>query len=172
MEKYELTAVTLKGDIAMGFIYPAIFMFPILAVRLALFYSGIDSHSKAYSIILISLTFTVLYMSYLLMKEIRERLINKYVVELDKKNIRIWESGKEIMSGPVSSCKIKTKGNARTSAVIVDIHTNTDKISLRARPKEYTTITGRTSFNPFGTGSSSDMNILLALGRKITEINS
>ena len=44
------------------------------------------------------------------------------------------------------------------------------KISFILRPKEYKTITGATSFNPFGISDISDMSRLLTLGREVHEL--
>lgn len=56
---------------------------------------------------------------------------------------------------------------AEDKFVMLDIVTEDEKISFRARPREYKTLTGNTSFHPFGTSDSDDMEQLTILGREI-----
>ena len=69
-------------------------------------------------------------------------------ITADKKilNIRFMETYhliKEIMSGKISFCKIKSN---RDKLLKVDIGIDNRKISFISRPKEYKTITGTTSY--------------------------
>ena len=52
MEKYEFTATTSKSDIIIGFAFPALLMFPILGINLALFYLGSNNFIKENQVIL------------------------------------------------------------------------------------------------------------------------
>lgn len=98
-------------------------------------------------------------------------LFKKYVVELDGNNIRIWGNDKEIMSGTVIFCEIDyNKQKVGDKALRVDIYTHTDKIKFRARSKHVRTIEGEYTWNPLGTGEVSDIESLLALGRKLKDI--
>lgn len=105
-----------------------------------------------------------LYLRYFLIKKVRKNAANKFIVTLDNLSIRIRKNEKEVMSGKILSCKIKVVND---KLVYLDIKTKEDSISFKARPKEYKTITGNTSLNPFGTGTISDMKTVLALGRQI-----
>ena len=101
---------------------------------------------------------------YFLIKNIQKNTTNNFVVYLDNLSIKILKNETEIMSGEIIYCKIKSSND---KLVHIDIKTEEDKITLIARPKVYTTITGNTSYNPFGTGTVSDMKTILTLGRKI-----
>lgn len=167
MKKYEFTATTKNGDMIIGLSYSVVFGFIILLVQLGFFYSGLGKVLRKYPPLLILLVFLVLCVGNFLVKKIQKGVIKHYVVEFDEINIKIKENGKEIMFGEVSFCKVIVKDNKSTSSINIDIHTYDDKISFRARTKKYITITGKSSFNPFGTSDISDIKILLDLGNKI-----
>ena len=165
MNKFEFVAVTSKDDMLIGLCLPAIVMLPILTAYLLIFYLNLNTSFKDFPLLLRSLVFiTLLYLMYFLINKLREYIANKFVVTLDNLYISILKNENEIMSGKLMSCKIKVSND---KLVHIDIKTEQDSISLRARPKEYKSITGNSSFNPFGTGTKSDMEDLLALGRKI-----
>ena len=105
--------------------------------------------------------------SYLIIKKIRKSVAKKFIVYIDKLNIRILENEKEIIAGKISFCKIKSNHD---KLLKVDIGIDNRKISFISRPKEYKTITGATSFNPFGISDISDMSRLLTLGREVQEL--
>lgn len=105
--------------------------------------------------------------SYLIIKKIRKTVSKKIIVYIDKLNIRVVENEKEIMVGKILFCKIKSNHD---KLVKVDIGIDNRKISFISRPKEYKTITGATSFNPFGISDISDMAQLLTLGREVQDL--
>ena len=57
------------------------------------------------------------------------------------------------MAGKILFCKIKLNHD---KLVKVDIGIDNRKISFISRPKEYKTVTGTTSFNPFGIDDRSE----------------
>ena len=165
MKKFEFVAGTSKDDIVMGLCLPVSIMLPALTTYLIIFYSERYASFRSAPLLFRAFVFVpALYLTYFLIKKARKNAANKFVVNLDELSIRIWKNEKEVVSGKILSCKIKASND---KLVHVDIGTEEDNISFRARPKEYRTITGNTSFNPFGTGTVSDMETVLALGVKI-----
>ena len=166
MKKFEFMAGTPKSDMIMGLCFPIGLMFPILLTYLLLFYSGMITY-KAHPLFKFLVFFPAFVISYLIMKKIRKSVSKKFIVYIDKLNIRVLENKKEIMAGKISFCKIKSNHD---KLVKVDIGIDNRKISFISRLKEYKTITGATSFNPFGISDISDMSRLLTLGREVQEL--
>ena len=154
MKTYRFTSGTSKSDMIMGLGIPAAIVIPMLITYLILFYSGVGVFAEYKSLAFLVLL-PGLFITYLLIKKMLKSIKKDYVVKLDGVNIEVFENGREVVSGQVSYCEIK------------EAH---DKISFRARPKEYKAITGFTSFNPFGTSSLTDMDNLLALGMEIESV--
>ena len=166
MKKFEFSAGTPKSDMIMGLCFPIGFMFPILLTYLLLFYSGMITY-KVHPLFKFLVFLPSLVISYLIIKKIRKSVAKKFIVYIDKINIRVVENEKEIMAGKILFCKIKSNHD---KLLKVDIGLDNRKISFISRPKEYKTITGATSFNPFGISDISDMSRLLILGREVQEL--
>ena len=166
MKKFEFSAGTPKSDMIMGLCFPIGFMFPILITYLLLFYSGMITY-KVHPLFKFLVFLPSLVISYLIIKKNRKSVAKKFIVYIDKLNIRVVENEKEIMAGKILFCKIKSN---HEKLIKVDIGIDNRKISFISRPKEYKTITGATSFNPFGISDISDMNQLLTLGKDVQDI--
>ena len=166
MKKFEFVAGTPKSEMIMGLCFPIGLMFPILLTYLLLFYSGMITY-KAHPLFKFLVFLPAFVISYLIMKKIRKSVSKKFIVYIDKLNIRVLENTKEIMAGKILFCKIKSNHD---KLVKVDIGIDNRKISFISRLKEYKTITGATSFNPFGISDISDMSRLLTLGREVQEL--
>lgn len=163
MKKFEFVVGTPKSDMIMGLCFPISFMFPILLTYLLLFYSGMITY-KIHPLFKFLVFLPAFVISYLIIKKIRKSVAKKFIVYIDKLNIRILENEKKIIAGKISFCKIKSNHD---KLLKVDIGIDNRKISFISRPKEYKTITGVTSFNPFGISDISDMSRLLTLGREV-----
>lgn len=166
MKTYRFKAVTAHGDRIIGLCFPAALVLPILATVLVLHYSGLLGLLKMYRMYWVCwlLFLPGLYMSYLLAGKIRKSVTKDFFIQLDKLDISIRANGNEVMHDEVLSCEIKA---AHDKLARVDIYTETDEISFRARPYQYKTITGHLSFNIFGTSSLSDMEKLLEMGEAV-----
>ena len=177
MKKYEFRAVRSgKQETIIGFAFSAIIMFPILAIQLGLFYTGLDksiksNQSSLFEFGYVFFMFLIICASFFLVSKIQKKLVKNYVVELNVTNIKILENGKEIMSGSVSYCEIinKAKGNHINNVSII-IYTDTDKITVKLRSKKWNNIMGSFQLNPLGTSDAKDMKIALGLSKDIKEI--
>lgn len=168
MEKYEFTATTSKSDIIIGIVFPAVLMLPILGVNLALFYLGPDNFIKENPIWLYLIFLICMAGVFLLIKEVQERLIKKYTVELYNNSIRIWIENDKILSGIIRDCNdsIKMDG-VNAKSISLNIYTDSGNIKFRARAKEYRKITGVMTRNPLGTSEMRDMDEIYSLAQKI-----
>ena len=165
MNKFEFKAGTSRDDKILGLLLPTIIGLSTLTAYLIIFYLEKKITPKNSSLTLRYLVFIIaLSLMYFLIKNIQKNTTNDFVVYLDNLSIKILKNETEIMSGEIIYCKIKSSND---KLVHIDITTEEDKITLIARPKVYTTITGNTSYNPCGTGTVSDMETLLTLGRTI-----
>ena len=106
MKKFEFMAGTPKSDMIMGLCFPISFMFPILLTYLLLFYSGMITY-KIHPLFKFLVFLPAFVISYLIMKKIRKSVAKKFIVYIDKINIRVVENEKEIMAGKILFCKIK-----------------------------------------------------------------
>ncbi|ERH30366.1 hypothetical protein ACUXZ5_03450 [Alloscardovia omnicolens] len=87
MEKYEFTATTSKSDIIIGFAFPALLMFPILGINLALFYLGPNNFIKENQVILFVMVVICLAGAYALIKKIQQSLIQQELkIEFEQVN--------------------------------------------------------------------------------------
>ena len=170
MRKYEFKAITSGSDAIIALSYPVVFGFPIIALQFITYYFGLKDFFMSNRLIILAIIFSMLYCSYMLVKKIQQNLIKSYIVELDNDYINILENGEEILSGKTSYCEINDKSNRMVGYVSIGIYTEHDKITLRARVKEYRAITGVVSPNIFGTGDSSDLHTLISLGEEINRI--
>ena len=143
----------------------------LVGLVLVSYYFKLDNYIKPYSLFKSLTIVLIIGVCFLSARKLQELLSKKYVVELDGNNIRIWGNGKEVMSGTVIFCEIDyNKQKVGDKALQVDIYTHTDKIKFRARSKQFRTIEGEYTWNPLGTGEVSDIESLLALGRKLKDI--
>ncbi|WP_049921704.1 hypothetical protein [Shuttleworthella satelles] len=163
MLTYKFKSGTSKSDMIMGLGLPVIVGMPALITYLILFYTRGNMFSEHRLSGLIAFL-PGLVVTCFLMKRMRNHLVKDYVVELVGADIKIWENGRQIVSGPILHCRMNA---VRDRVIRIDIFSDVGQISFRARPEEYRTINGFLSFNPFGTSSSSDMETLLSLGVKI-----
>lgn len=165
MKKYKFTAGTLRGDMIMGVVFPISFMLPALIIYLVIFYSRIWEYLRGNPLILLIMFLPGLILSYFIINKIRNKCSKRFIVYLDELDIAVTENENEIMRGKVIFCNLTV---VKDKAVMLDIAAGEGKISFRARPKEYKSITGNLSFNPFGTSNIEDMEQLMALGREIS----
>ncbi len=164
MKTYEFTSGTSKGDMIMGLLFPVVLVIPTLTIWLILFYSRIWDALKSSPLMLWIVPLPGLLLTYLILNKNRNGCRKKFSVYLDKLNIVVTENGNEVMRGKVLFCNLKVTEN---KFVMLDIATGGEKIAFRSRPREYRTLTGSISFNPFGTSDMKDMEQLTALGREI-----
>ncbi len=177
MKRYEFRAVRSgMQEAIIGLAFAAIIMLPILAIKLGLFYSGLDKILKLNPPALLGFVFAVLaivYAGFYFVGKMQKYLVKNYVVELNAKNIRILENGKEIMTDSVSGCKISNKIEGKpTDSVSIIIYTDMDKITFRLRGREWRMLAGNawSNTNPFGTSDIHDMETALSLGKDIKHI--
>ena len=126
MKKFEFVAGTPKSDMIMGLCFPIGFMFPILLTYLLLFYSGMITY-KIHPLFKFLVFLPSLVISYLIMKKIRKTVSKKFIVYVDKLNIRVVENEKEIMACKILFCKIKSNHD---KLVKVDIGIDNRKYHL------------------------------------------
>ena len=168
MERYDFKATTSNSDIIIGIVFPAMLMLPILGVNLALFYLGPDNFIKENPIWLYLIFLICMAGVFLLIKEVQERLIKKYTVELYNNSIRIWIENDKILSGIIRDCNdsIKMDG-VNAKSINLNIYTDSGNIKFRARAKEFRKITGVMTSNPLGTSEMRDMDEIYSLAQKI-----
>lgn len=164
MKKYEFRAGNARSDAFMGLSYPAAMMLPVIGMQLALYYFKLKAFFKAYPLFLILMLLLVFYLVSLLLKKLQGRLIKNYIAELDEKSIRLWMNGNEALSDEITFCNIKAANERLINIVIGTRH---NKISFRARPKKFKSLTGTWQWNCFGTSDSSDMESLLLMAGDI-----
>ncbi len=167
MKEYEFSAVTAGADRIMGLSFPAVFGFVILAVQLGMHYTEFGKNFRTRPRFMIMVILFVFYFGKIIMKRIQRRLVKKYNAELSGRNLIIRQNGKEILSGSVLFCEIR---NRAEKSLRVDIRTDLDKISFRIRPKILKPFEGGAYTNPFGTGDTADMEVLLSLGEAIRSV--
>ena len=168
MERYDFKATTSNSDIIIGIVFPALLMLPILGVNLALFYLGPDNFIKENPIWLYLIFLICMAGVFLLIKEVQERLIKKYTVELYNNSIRIWLENDKILSGIIRDCKLSIKmDGVNAKSVNLNIYTDSGNIKFRARAKEFRKITGVMTRNPLGTSEMRDMDEIYSLAQKI-----
>lgn len=171
MERYEFVATTTNKEKMITVVFSVVMVFFLVGLALVSYYFELDNYIKPYSLFKSLTIVLILGVCFLSARKLQELLSKKYVVELDGNNIRIWGNGKEVMSGTVIFCEIDyNKQKVGDKALRVDIYTHTDKIKFRARSKQVRTIEGEYTWNPLGTGEVSDIESLLALGRKLKEV--
>ena len=170
MERYTFSASTAKSDIYVGLLFPALIMLPILAIQLILFYLKLSDVTRSHPNIFILLVFTCVNFSFYIAKKFQSRFVKDYTVTLDGSEVTILCDDIEILSGTVVSCKFKGSGSKFfAKATSLDIFTDYEDIKLRARAREGGSLLSP-NWNPFATGSISDVDTLLLLGRRIDDV--
>ena len=162
MERYTFSASTAKSDIYVGLLFPALIMLPILAIQLILFYLKLSDVTRSHPNIFILLVFACVNFSFYIAKKFQSRFVKDYTVTLDGSEVTILCDDIEILSGTVVSCKFKGSGS-------LDIFTDYEDIKLRARAREGGSLLSP-NWNPFATGSISDVDVLLSLGRRLDDM--
>ena len=167
MERYTFSAVTAKSDVYVGLLFPALIMLPILVIQLLLFYLNLSDVVKTHQVLFILIIFACVNYSFYLAKKMQSRFVKDYIVILDESEVTILCDNKEILSGTVVSCKLKdVESKFFAKAASLDIFTDYEDIKLRARAREGGSLLSP-NWNPFATGSISDVDVLLSLGRRI-----
>lgn len=173
MERYTFSASTAKSDIYVGLLFPALIMLPILAIQLILFYLKLSDVTRSHPNIFILLVFACVNFSFYIAKKFQSRFVKDYTVTIDGSEVTILCDDIEILSGTVVSCKFKGSGSSGSKffakAASLDIFTDYEDIKLRARAREGGSLLSP-NWNPFATGSISDVDVLLSLGRRIENV--
>lgn len=170
MKRYEFKGTMAKYDMIVGLSFPAIIMVPILLLQLAVYYLGLGPLFKEHIFRL--LMFVIVSLSFMascyVAKKVQEHFVKNYVAELTGREIKIFEDGKEIISGFVDACEANHRESiGRASFAEVSIYIGLDKFVFRLRGKEYKNLAGVSHSNPLGTGDASDMEAILSLDREI-----
>ena len=167
MERYTFSAATAKSDVYVGLLFPALIMLPLLVIQLILFYLNLGDVVKTHQILFILIIFACVNYSFYIAKKMQSRFVKDYIVILDGSEVTILCDNKEILSGTVVSCKLKdVESKFFAKAASLDIFTDYEDIKLRARAREGGSLLSP-NWNPFATGSISDVDVLLSLGRRI-----
>ena len=167
MERYTFSATTAKSDIYVGLLFPALIMLPILVIQLLLFYLNLSDVVKTHQVLFILIIFACVNYSFYLAKKMQSRFVKDYIVILDGNEVTILCDDAEIFSGNIVSCKFKgSSSKFFAKAASLDILTDYEDIKLRARAREGGSLLSP-NWNPFATGSISDVDVLLSLGRRI-----
>lgn len=170
MERYTFSAVTAKSDVYVGLLFPALIMLPILVIQLLLFYLNLSDVVKTHQVLFILIIFACVNYSFYLAKKMQSRFVKDYTVTIDGSEVTILCDDIEILSGTVVSCKFKGSGSKFfAKAASLDIFTDYEDIKLRARAREGGSLLSP-NWNPFATGSISDVDVLLSLGRRIENV--
>ena len=171
MERYTFYAATAKSDICVGLLFPALIMLPILAIQLILFYLNLSDVTRSHPVLFILIIFACVNYSFYIAKKMQLRFVKDYIVLLDGSEVTILCDDMEILSGTIVSCKFKGSGSKFfAKAASLDIFTDYEDIKLRARAREGGSLLSP-NWNPFATGSISDVDILLSLGRRLEEVH-
>ena len=170
MERYTFSAATAKSDVYVGLLFPALIMLPILVIQLLLFYLNLSDAVKTHPVLFILIIFTCVNYSFYIAKKMQSRFVKDYIVILDGSEVTILCDDTEIFSGNIVSCKFKGSGSKFfAKAASLDIFTDYEDIKLRARAREGGSLLSP-NWNPFATGSISDVDVLLSLGRRIDDV--
>lgn len=167
MERYTFSAATAKSDVYVGLLFPALIMLPLLAIQLILFYLNLGDVTRSHPVLFILIIFACVNNSFYIAKKMQSRFVKDYIVILDGSEVTILCDDTEILSGTIVSCKFKgSSSKFFAKAASLDILTDYEDIKLRARAREGGSLLSP-NWNPFATGSISDVDVLLSLGRRI-----
>lgn len=133
MEYFDFRARTAKDEAILGLGFSFIFMLPMLPVVLAAEYisPGIIRRITTNSFLELALPVIPLLSLYCFMGKLREKTTHEYSAVLDERDIKICEDEKEVFSGKVTDIAVEEK----SLLFRLDIYTEGDKISIRARAK-------------------------------------
>ena len=169
MERYTFSAATAKSDVYVGLLFPALIMLPLLVIQLILFYLNLGDVVKTHQILFILIIFACVNYSFYIAKKMQSRFVKDYIVILDGSEVTILCDDKEILSGTVVSCKFKdVNSKFFAKAASLDIFTGDEKIQLRSRAREAQSLLSP-NWNPFATGSITDVDALISLGNKLID---
>ena len=167
MKRYTFSAATAKSDVYVGLLFPALIMLPILAIQLILFYLNLGDVTRSHPNLFILIIFACVNNSFYIAKKMQSRFVKDYIVILDGSEVTILCDDTEILSGTIVSCKFKgSSSKFFAKAASLDIFTDIEEIKLRARARGGENLLSP-NWNPFATGSISDVDVILSLGRRI-----
>ena len=170
MERYTFSAATAKSDVYVGLLFPALIMLPLLAIQLILFYLNLGDVTRSHPNLFILIIFACVNYSFYIAKKKQSRFVKDYIVILDGSEVIILCDDTEILSGTIVSCKFKgSSSKFFAKAASLDIFTDNEDIKLRTRAREGESLLSP-NWNPFATGSISDVDVLLSLGRRIENV--
>ncbi len=169
MERYTFSATTAKSDVYVGLLFPTLIMLPILAIQLILFFLNLMDTVKSHPFLFVLVIFTFVNFSFHMASKMQSKFVKEYTVELDGSEITILCDDKKILSGTVVSYKFKdVESKFFAKAASLDIFTDDEKIQLRTRAREARGLLSP-NWNPFSTGSISDVDALISLGNKLLD---
>lgn len=170
MERYTFSATTAKSDVYVGLLFPTLIMLPILAIQLIIFYLNLVNAVKSHPLLFVLVVFACVNSSFYIVKKMHARFVNDYIAILDENEITILCDDEEILSGTVVACEFKNVESIfLAKAASLDIFTNDEEIKLRARASDAQSLLSL-NWNPFATGSISDVDTLVSLGMRLEEL--
>lgn len=169
MDRYTFSATTAKSDVYVGLLFPAVILLPILAIQLILFFLNLLDIVRSHPVLFVLTIFVFVNFSFHIASKMQSKFVKEYTVELDGSEVTILCDDKEILSGTVVSCKFKdVNSKFFAKAASLDIFTGDEKIQLRSRAREAQSLLSP-NWNPFATGSISDVDALISLGNKLID---
>ena len=169
MDRYTFSATTAKSDVYVGLLFPAVILLPILAIQLILFFLNLLDIVRSHPVLFVLTIFVFVNFSFHIASKMQSKFVKEYTVELDGSEVTILCDDKEILSGTVVSCKFKdVKSKFFAKAASLDIFTGDEKIQLRSRAREAQSLLSP-NWNPFATGSITDVDALISLGNKLID---
>ncbi len=169
MDRYTFSATTAKSDVYVGLLFPAVILLPILAIQLIIFFLNLLDIVRSHPVLFVLTIFVFVNFSFHIASKMQSKFVKEYTVELDGSEVTILCDDKEILSGTVVSCKFKdVKSKFFAKAASLDIFTGDEKIQLRSRAREAQSLLSP-NWNPFATGSITDVDALISLGNKLID---
>ena len=169
MERYTFSATTAKSDVYVGLLFPALILLPILAIQLILFFLNLVDIVRSHPVLFGLVIFAFVNSSFHIANKMQSKFVKEYTVELDGSEVTILCDDKEILSGAVVSYKFKdVESKLFAKAASLDIFTGDEKIQLRTRAREAQSLLSP-NWNPFATGSITDVDALASLGRRLID---
>ena len=169
MDRYTFSATTAKSDVYVGLLFPAVILLPILAIQLILFFLNLLDIVRSHPVLFVLTIFVFVNFSFHIASKMQSKFVKEYTVELDGSEVTILCDDKEILSGTVVSCKFKdVNSKFFAKAASLDIFTGDEKIQLRSRAREAQSLLSP-NWNPFATGSITDVDALISLGNKLID---
>lgn len=169
MDRYTFSATTAKSDVYVGLLFPAVILLPILAIQLIIFFLNLLDIVRSHPVLFVLTIFVFVNFSFHIASKMQSKFVKEYTVELDGSEVTILCDDKEILSGTVVSCKFKdVNSKFFAKAASLDIFTGDEKIQLRSRAREAQSLLSP-NWNPFATGSITDVDALISLGNKLID---